>query len=200
MPGHRRGRGGHVQLVGQRVAVDPVAARQPGDVHAGRRAPDALRGRREFDRGARQRPVTDLGQPEWVCQAELQRSRRLARSQEAPFEMHRRAVGQLPALLSVEKVGLTDMLEDQFFAVLECLDRRKPAPAFTAPRPEQERQRRHVSVQRRSHVATVPRRAARPGFGQSCVSRRSTACWRSITSASATGSAGVAGRSETALS
>ena len=57
-----------------------------------------------------------------------------------------------------------------------------PRPS-SAPSPQQERQRRHVSVQRRSHVATVPRRAARPGLGQSCVSRRSTACWRSITSA-----------------
>ena len=60
MPGHRRGRGGHVQLVGQRVAVDPVAAREAGDVRAGRRPPDVLRGRREFDR---RRPPASRDRP-----------------------------------------------------------------------------------------------------------------------------------------
>src|SRR3954447_1222996 len=192
MQRHGRGALRHVDLVGERVAVDPIPALEATDVEPGGCPADRELLATQPELVVVEPAVRDLGHPERMGQHELHLARRRAWAHEPALEMQRLTVGA-PALLEVRKPRVADVVEGQGFGVVEGLDRRVAPGALAPPGAEQQRERNHVAMQLRRHAATVPRtRGTTCGYGvpgssvggasSSGVSRSSTTCWSSPTS------------------
>src|SRR6185312_13589254 len=165
MQRHRRCAGRHVDLVRERIAVDPIPALEAPDVQARRRAADRELFASETELVFLEAAVCDLRDPDGVGEHELDVTGRRARPYESALEVER-LILRAPALLDVREPGVSDVIEPERLAVRERLDRRVAAGPFAAPRPEQESKPSNVGMQLGRHAATVPRtRGTTCGYG-----------------------------------